>query len=121
MTQYTSSGRVGKKRVEIYLPLRAARAADKITRWPRRFILFGPRMVPLETFLLSEAKTHHSMQKIINRLEGTIGRYKAMVARRERSLQKAHVYIQDLKQNGAEHPRGSPPPRQVINAKGSGE
>jgi hypothetical protein len=107
------------KRTEVYLPLRAKRAArdesQSNRRYPRRFILFGPRMVTLEEHLLSQARTHHSMQKRINVLLGTISRYKAIVTRRENSLGKAHRYIQDLKANGAMHPRNSPPPNLAVD------
>jgi len=107
------------KRAEIALPLRAKRAArdesQSNRRYPRRFIFFGPRMVTLEEHLLSQARTHHSMQKRINVLLHTISFYKGVVARRELSLGKAHRYIQDLKNNGATHPRNSPPPNLSVN------
>jgi len=81
------------------LEARAARAAAKpaMRRFPRRFIFFGPRIVPLETFLRSEAMTHRNLQKDINRLATELHKAERRLERRKRSLEKGHEYIQLLK------------------------
>jgi hypothetical protein len=73
------------------LELRAARAAAKA-------IAEGyPEYMPIQMHILSEAKANSSFQKRENKMRVEINGLKSQLARRERSLEKANVYITDLK------------------------
>lgn len=81
------------------LEVRAKLSAERQdqSRWPRRWILFGPRVVPLETFLLSQARTHRRHDKARKHWQVTVENLMRGKRRRDVSLAKAHAYIQDLK------------------------
>lgn len=65
--------------------------------WPRRFFFFGPRVVPLEVFILALAKTHRSRDKGYARMNTLIASLHRGIQRRNKSGEKAGAYIKDLK------------------------
>ncbi len=67
------------------------------SRWQRRWVLFGPRVVPLETFLLSQMRTHQKFDKTHARLLLKVAMLERGIHRRNASMAKAHEYIQALK------------------------
>lgn len=65
--------------------------------WPRRWVLFGPRVVPLEAYRLLEMKMGQTLQQDHDGFLKTIHRLEAGIKRRNESMSKAHHYIQALK------------------------
>jgi hypothetical protein len=76
----------------------SARKSNQANNYfPRRFVFFGPRVVPLETFLLAQARTHQRFDKARKHWTLTADDMRRGIERRNRSLEKAGVYINDLK------------------------
>lgn len=65
--------------------------------WPRRWVLFGPRVVPLEAYLLLQMKMARGWQQDRTGFLAMIHRLEAGIKRRNESMGKAHHYIQALK------------------------
>jgi hypothetical protein len=65
--------------------------------FPRRFVFFGPRVVPLETFILAQARTHQRFDKARKHWSLTALSMHRGIERRNASLGKAAAYIKELK------------------------
>lgn len=78
---------------------------DTMDKWPRRWILFGPRMIPVLVYIRSQARLHSNLQKKVNRAMGEKIQAERRLARRIRLAEKTQSYIVDMKrriQEGAD-------------------
>jgi hypothetical protein len=81
------------------LEVRAKLSAERQDHghWPRQWVLFGPRVVPLEVFLLSQARSHQSFDKARKRWLERIQVLERGIRRRNASMAEADEYIKALK------------------------
>lgn len=73
------------------LVARAQRGAEKVKA------MGHSGLVTLESFLLAQGRMNSKLQKQINQLTGRLKAADAMVAKKNKQLAKANLYITDLK------------------------
>lgn len=65
--------------------------------WPRRWVLFGPRVVPVALWMASLSKHQHTMDLLVASLRGQVSLFQTRLARQERVAHKTQEYIDGLK------------------------
>lgn len=66
-------------------------------RWPRRWLFFGPRMMPVLIYIRGQARLHSSMQKRLNRAVGEKTHIQFLLDRRLQKDIKTQNYINAMK------------------------
>lgn len=70
---------------------------ETLKRWPRRWLLFGPRSLPVLTFVRAQAHLHSTMQRRLNRAEGQLRAANAYVEKLKASERRTQDYIRAMK------------------------
>lgn len=68
-----------------------------LKRWPRRWVLFGRRVLPVLTFVRAQAHLHSTMQRRLNRAEGQLRAANALVEKLKMYDRRTQEYIRAMK------------------------